>query len=243
MNANPEYCCRIGFVIRDIRTAVPHWLQLHRGAGPWTFMHELTEENYLRGQTTFFVDDLSSAMKHLSERQGIGPWFYACGLTPDAASYRGAPASISYSKAYANSRDSQEMVIELVQVSAASKSIFSELFNEAVHAPLLGVPENLPPGTRNVSATSCWYATSTSTIAAKKQKLKESGYAVVHEVTRKHPDETVVYTEHPEVPGLMLEVAETTFGKRALLETITTAGRNWDRKDPMRLIAGASTIS
>ncbi len=243
MSATPQHCCRIGFVIRNMGSAVLHWVQTHHGSGPWMFMDEVTQQNYLRGQTTFFVDDLSSAMTHWSEKQDVGPWFHVPEIAPDAASYRGTPVSLSFSKAYANSRDSQEMTIELVQITATGKTVFDELFDEVVHPPLLGAPADLPPGTRNVSATSCWYTTSGSTIAAKKQKLIEHGYAIVHEARRMSPNEVVIYAEHPGVPGLMLEVAETTSDKKAQLEAITSAGRQWDGKDPVRQIQGAATIS
>lgn len=217
-SSDVAYLCKIGFLVRDLDAAFQLW-RAEKGVGPWFFLPEINEENYLLGQVTYFVRDIQTAMQHWISERKVGPWFPLRQVTPKDCIYRGRETSFQLLKAYANSQDSAEMQIELVQLNGGQASLLHELYDGQID---------------KVHNISCWYRQEKSTIDSKRERLMARGYQVVHSAHDGPFGTRVMYLEHESYPGVFIELAEATHASGAFFLSVLEAARQWDGVDPIR---------
>lgn len=164
-------------------------------------------------QIGIVVRDIESAMKHWVEVCGVGPWFYADKLTVSAFSYRGErQKDLHISVALANSGDVQ---LELIQQRCDTPSMYQDF---------------LRAGREGMQHWSSWPADYD-------EKLRQAlarGYRIGQEGDS--PRGRFVYLWDEGHPGTVIEMADLTPARARIFDGIRQAAREWDGRDPVRLV-------
>ncbi len=164
-------------------------------------------------QNGIVVRDIEAAMRHWSEKLGVGPFFYLPKIKARGFLYRGAPSPLEVSIALANSGALQ---IELIEQHNDAPSMYRD-FLEAGHEGLHHV------------------AVFSDSMDADLARFRAAGYEVAQSGSA-GPGSRFVYFETETHPGSIVEVIETSGPTGALFKSIEEAARTWDGSDPIRRI-------
>jgi hypothetical protein len=163
-------------------------------------------------QIGFVVRDINKAMRHWTEVNRVGPWFFAERFSFNEFFYRGRRYDgIDLSVALANSGDMQ---LELIQPRDSTPSMWRD-FLEAGHE-----------GMQHFAVWSEDYD-------ASYRRALEVGFRVAQEgdLTGRG---RFVYFENEAHPGTVLELTQLTLMRQQSAAAIGEAAANWDGRDPIR---------
>jgi hypothetical protein len=163
-------------------------------------------------QNGYVVRDIEAALRHWTEKLGVGPFFYLKRISPPGFLYRGEPTPVELSVALANSGALQ---IELIQQHNDAPSMYRD-FLEAGREGLHHV------------------AVFTEHMDADLARLAEAGYEIGQ--SGSGGSDRFAYFDTQTHPGSIVEVIETSGATGALFESIEAAARHWDGSDPIREI-------
>lgn len=165
--------------------------------------------NYL--QISWVVDDLQTAMANWLSRSGVGPFFVMENLRPEPVCYRGQSAELEFHTALAQAGPLQ---IELIQQVSDGPSAYRDSVMpgaDGLHHLAVIVPDYEQEMARYRAR---------GFVPATEAIFGDIRYAYVD--TRTGPT------------GCMIEVIEDNSGIRELFQTVATAAREWNGKDPIR---------
>lgn len=165
-------------------------------------------------QLGFVVKDINAAMKTWSEVNGVGPWFFIPKYPLPKFTYKGQDSPVpDLGIALAYSGDLQ---LELIEQRCESPSMYKDY---------------LDSGLEGLQHTAVWCEDYDATL----EKALKAGYKIGQE-----GDATgrgrFAYLESTGHPGTVLELVELTESRKAGFEKIKAAAKNWDGKDPVRLL-------
>jgi hypothetical protein len=163
-------------------------------------------------QNGYVVRDIEAAMKHWTERLGVGPFFYFDRVPIEEFRYRGEPSPLEVSIALANSGALQ---IELIQQRNDAPSMYRDFLAREPRGGLQHV--------------SYW----TPTFDADFDRLAEAGY-VVGQSGQIGKGGRFVYFDTEADPGTVVELSEISGGKGHFFEKIASEARSWDGSEPVR---------
>ena len=161
-------------------------------------------------QIAYVVADLDAAIAQWVAVVGAGPFFRIDGARVEDVRYRGAPAGADLSLALGNSGGVQ---IELIMPRDGAPSIYRELTHGVHHLAVLA---------RDFEGES--------------RRLETLGHPLAWALTlpgvcRVHYHDTLASFGH------FIELWESTEAMRGVLEMVEAAARDWDGRDPVRVIA------
>jgi len=162
-------------------------------------------------QNGYVVRDIEAAMRHWTERLGVGPFFYFERAPMDSFQYRGQPSPLDVSIALANSGALQ---IELIQQRNDAPSMYRD-FLEAGHEGL----QHLAYWTES-------FDRDLDRLGAQGYEVGQSGD--IGENGR------FVYLLTEQHPGTVVEVSEVSGPKGRFFEHIRRQAEGWDGADPVR---------
>lgn len=165
-------------------------------------------------QNGYVVKDIESAMKHWTERMGVGPFFYIEEAPIGDFVYRGEPTEAKASIALTNSGPVQ---IELIQQRNDAPSIYKDF---------------LDAGYEGLQHVAYW----TETFDVDLERMRELGFAPIQSGYAGGPDGRFVYFEEQGHPGTMIELSEVSGAKGKFFEHIRDTANGWDGSDPIRRI-------
>jgi hypothetical protein len=164
-------------------------------------------------QNGYVVRDIDAALRHWTERLGVGPFFYFERVPMRDFRYRGEPSPLEVSIALANSGSLQ---IELIQQRNDAPSMYRDF---------------LEAGREGLQHVAYW----TSSMDADLERYAAAGYAVgqsgcigdggrfVYLLTETHP-------------GTVVEVSEVSGAKGKFFAHVADSAREWDGTQPIRTI-------
>lgn len=163
-------------------------------------------------QNGYVVRDIESALRHWTERLGVGPFFYFERVPMENFRYRGMPSPIEVSIALANSGALQ---IELIQQRNDAPSMYRNF---------------LAAGREGLQHVAYW----TEKMDADLARLAAAGYEIGQSGEVGGPTGRFVYFLTEAHPGTVVELSEISGPKGRLFQRIAEAARAWDGKDPVR---------
>jgi hypothetical protein len=169
------------------------------------------EGDYRFFQLGFFVDDLLDAAARWARAFGIGPFTALPRLTSECT-YKGRTTSLDTQIAVAQAGPVQ---IELIHQYCDTPSVFREIF---------------PSGGNGLHQL----CTLTDHYESKKTRFVDLGYIVTAEInTRGH---RVAYVDTVDDFGFYTEVVQSSPGFVEQLDRISRQCRDWDGRDPVRIL-------
>ncbi|QHJ00578.1 VOC family protein [Xylophilus rhododendri] len=169
-------------------------------------------------QVGFVVHDIEAAMAHWHRVLGVGPWFYKEDVGTTEFSYYGKLSAIPrLSIALANSGDLQ---IELIQQRNDAPSLYLDSLRRSGE------------GAQHIA----WWTEDRFDILAR--QLLDAGYVEGH-AGRMGQRGRFAYYLHPDLPSGMVELSETSGGKGEYFQKIAAASRDWDGREPVRVMSAA----
>jgi catechol 2,3-dioxygenase-like lactoylglutathione lyase family enzyme len=163
-------------------------------------------------QVAYVVKDLRATMDQFI-RQGVGPWFHVESRVLDDFRYHGVDSPVEMACALANSGPLQ---LELIQQLNDTPSLFKD-FIDAGH--------------EGVQHIAYWTDDYDNAYA----EALSLGYKVGMEGKFAGPPPArFCYFETDDVPGTVIELAETNEGLGAFFGMIREAAQDWDGADPVR---------
>lgn len=168
-------------------------------------------------QLGMVVRDADAAMRHWSERCGVGPFFVIRRLVFEDYRYRGEPAPAP----------------EVTLCFASSGPLQIELIEQHNDAPS-AYTEFLARGGEGCQHVSAWFSRHEDYDAAYR-RLSGNGLVCVHEACTRAVEARFAYFETGLPGGLMFELAEATLPALApLAEKIEAVAADWDGREPVR---------
>lgn len=162
-------------------------------------------------QAGYIVRDFDAALRHWTEKLGIGPWFIRDGLVFGDFTYRGEPCGVDVTVALANSGPLQ---VELITPKNDAKSVYNDFLasgREGFHH--FGI-----------------MTMDFDTVAARAAAM---GMAPIMSCTVGSPARIHFY--EPGGPDdVMIELIEGTHGKAEVFARIREAAMGWDGTRPWR---------
>lgn len=168
-------------------------------------------------QVGYVVRDIEAAMQQWIA-MGVGPWSYRAECPVAEFRYHGQASALPrMAIALANSGDLQ---IELIQPLDDAPSLYRDFLDAGAH----GV-QHIAYWTEHEFDAWC-------------QALVSRGFREGH-AGRIGAQGRFAYFVHPDQAGTVIEISETSGGKRQRFEDIRAAALNWDGSDPVRRMAPA----
>lgn len=165
-------------------------------------------------QNGFVVRDIEKAMRHWTDRMGVGPFFYIERQPMADFRYRGAPGAPELSIALAHTGGVQ---IELIQQNNDSPSAFRAFLDAGRE------------GLQHVAFWTTDFDRHLGVAAEEGLEVLQSGRS-----GSGGPDERFVYFTAEAHPGTVIELSEISGGKGALFRAVEDASRDWDGREPVR---------
>ena len=162
------------------------------------------------GQLAYLPQDFDAAVKHWTEKMGVGPFFLMENVALGGAKYKGVPTGAIFSIAIAYWGDVQ---IELIRAENAEPSIYTGEY--AVTDRLHHI---------------CIFVDS---IEEARAACAEAGAEILVEGTVGE-DGAVIYVDAGQGPGGVIELLQNMTGADAIFQSIKDAGKDWDGTDPLR---------
>ncbi|MAG34147.1 MAG: glyoxalase [Deltaproteobacteria bacterium] len=164
-------------------------------------------------QNGYVVRDLEAAMRHWTEKLGVGPCFYLEPTVVDGFTFRGQPSPVEMSLAIVNSGTLQ---FELIQQHNDAPSMYRD-FLDAGHEGLhhLGVV--------------------TASMDDDQKRVEQAGYRIAQ------AGPGFAYYETETFPGSIMELIDASSAGARRFNEIEEAARDWDGRDPIRpLVPGSA---
>lgn len=165
-------------------------------------------------QNGYVVRNLDRAMKHWTEIMGVGPFFVTTKIPFAECLYRGTACNIDLAVAISFSGDLQ---IELVEQKNDSPSIYRD------HLLRFG------EGLQHAGVLSDQYDADIA-------RLTAQGFAAVQEGRIASGMRFAYLDSDRGFPGAMIELIESSPGMRRFLDRVKTQAREWDGRDPVRML-------
>lgn len=165
-------------------------------------------------QNGYIVRDLDRAMKHWTEVMGVGPFFVTTKIPFVECLYRGAACNIDLAVAISFSGDLQ---IELVEQKNESPSVYRD------HLQRFG------EGLHHAGVLSDQYDADIARLAAQ-------GFTAVQQGRITSGMRFAYLDSDRGFPGAMIELIESSPGMRRFLDRVKTQAREWDGRDPVRML-------
>ncbi|WFR71099.1 VOC family protein [Prescottella defluvii] len=165
-------------------------------------------------QLGYVVDDIDAAMKHWTEKLGVGPFFHIDDQPLNGFRFRGVPSSPRFSVALAQSGDTQ---IELIQQHNDELSAFKDFRGR---------------GLTGLQHVAYW----TTNFDRHLDAARELGLTELQSGLSGSgaPDERFAYFEEGPFPGTVLELSEISGRKGDLFRAVAAAAVDWDGTDAVR---------
>ncbi|MCB2075927.1 MAG: VOC family protein [Novosphingobium sp.] len=165
-------------------------------------------------QSCFIVPDIEAAMAEWLRVSNIGPFFVMSHVRPSDGLYRGQPADLEMSCAFAQAGPMQ---IELIEQHTDGPSVYRDMF---------------PAGTGGFHHLCYW---ADGTIGEEVEYYRgqgiEAGYLASFGALN------FGYFDAREVLGCFVEVLEKEPGTMELFKSIAEAAVDWDGRDPIRYVS------
>ncbi|WP_342363924.1 VOC family protein [Terrarubrum flagellatum] len=165
-------------------------------------------------QNGYVVRDLDKAMKHWTDTMGVGPFFVTAKIPFAECLYRGAPCDIDLAVAISFSGDLQ---IELVEQKNNVPSIYRD------HLQRFG------EGLHHAGVLSDDYAADVA-------RLTSQGFSAVQHGSVTSGMRFAYFDSDRGFPGAMVELIEGSPGMRRFLDRVKTQAREWDGREPVRML-------
>lgn len=166
------------------------------------------------GQLGFVVKDIQAAMRHWSEVNGVGPWFFIPAYPLPTFRYKGVEGpgpDVSIALGY-----SGDMQIELIEQRCRTPSMYRDFIDS---------------GMEGLQHYAVWCENYDATL----NEALEAGFKIGQE-----GDATgrgrFAYLESTGHPGTVVELVELTESRKAGFDRMKAAAANWDGSDPIRLL-------
>jgi catechol 2,3-dioxygenase-like lactoylglutathione lyase family enzyme len=166
-------------------------------------------------QNGYVVRDIEAAMRHWTERLGVGPFFYFERVPMENFQYRGKPSAIDVSIALANSGALQ---IELIQQKNDAPSMYRDF---------------LAAGHEGLQHIAYW----TERFDEDMERLQAMGFEIGQSGEVAGPNGRFVYFLTETHPGSVIELSEISGRKGRFFKRIADAARDWDGTDPIRTLS------
>jgi len=163
-------------------------------------------------QLAYVPRDLDAAIAFWTRTMGAGPFFRLAHIAYKAATYRGQPSDVDFSVLIGYWGDMQIELIEQHNDAPSIYSAWTDAGQEGLHHVCLVVDD--------IANARVVCATAGATVA---QEIFLDGYEAF-------------YVDTGGGPGTMVEVLERSEGFAAVCAMMRDAARDWDGKDPVRLL-------
>lgn len=161
-------------------------------------------------QMAFVPSDFDAAIRHWTEKMGVGPFYLIENIALENMRYHGAPSDCVFSLALAYWGDMQ---IELIRQENDAASIYRGAEGAGLHHTCI-LTENIAKA-REIA------------LAAGAEILVEADVG---------DDGAVLYVDSGGGPGTIVEILQPASGSGALFDMIKAASVQWDGSDPVRRI-------
>lgn len=164
------------------------------------------------GQLAYLPSDFDAAVKYWTETMGVGPFYVLENVALGDCKYKGVPTGAVFSIAIAYWGDVQ---IELIRAENDEPGIYTGEY--AVKDRLHHI---------------CIFVDS---IVEARAAAAAAGAEVLVEGTVGE-DGAVIYVDPGAGPGHVIELLQNMSGADAIFQMIKDAGKDWDGKDPLRIL-------
>ena len=164
-------------------------------------------------QTCFVVPDIEAAMRQWLRAGSTGPFIVMAHVAPSNGLYRGRPAPLEMSCAFAQAG---EMQIELIEQHSDGPSVYRDMF---------------PAGTGGFHHLCYW---ADGTIGEEVEHFRARGIEAGYLASFGALD--FGYFDARAQLGCFIEVLEREPGTVALFEMVADAAKDWDGSDPVRYL-------
>ena len=165
-------------------------------------------------QLAFVTRDIRRSVDYFVEELGIGPWFLIERATFTSCRYRGRPSAVELSAAFANPGGGMEFeLMQLIRDDGQSMwrdALAAGFVREALHHCCIW-PDD--------------YDSTLGDAAAK-------GYDIIQDGATARG--RFAYLHRAADADHIIELTESTPGRRAFQQLVADAGRNWDGSEPLR---------
>jgi len=161
-------------------------------------------------QNGYVVRDIEAAMRHWTERLGVGPFFYVERAPIEDFRYQGKPSDLEVSIALSNSGPLQ---IELIQQRNDAPSMYREF---------------LRAGNEGLQHVAYW----TDTMDDELARCRALGYRIGQQGSVGENGRFVYFTTEAH-PGTVVELSEVSGMKGELFRHIAEAAAGWDGSNPI----------
>ena len=165
-------------------------------------------------QSCFIVPDIEAAMAEWRRVSDVGPFYVMAHVQPGGGIYRGQPAELEMSCAFAQSGPMQ---IELIEQHSDAHSVYRDMY---------------PLGTGGFHHFCYW---AEGTIAEEVEHFHQRGIEVGYLAS--FGDLNFGYFDARKELGCFLEVLEREPGTVELFRMIAEAAEAWDGSDPVRYVS------
>lgn len=165
-------------------------------------------------QIACYVKDIEQAAKKAHESLGIGPFFIYRHIELRDVSYRGKPAELDHSSAYAQNG---HLMIEFTQQNNQANSTFTDMYAEGEE------------GMHHV-------AMFVDNVQAEMQRLMAQGYETATHYFTSEGDVEVAFVDMRPVLGHMLELYEPGEPLLKFYRAVESAALTWDGKELFRYL-------
>lgn len=165
-------------------------------------------------QTCYVVPDLAEAMARWTAVSGIGPFVVMSHVRPENGFYRGMPAKLEMSCAFAQAGPMQ---IELIEQHDDGPSVYRDTW---------------PKGSTGGFHHLCYWAD--GSLEAEVEHFRKHGVEAAYLAS--FGPLNFGYFDAREQLGCFVEVLEREPGTVALFQSIADAAVDWDGRDPVRML-------
>lgn len=164
-------------------------------------------------QLGLIVADIDKAMQEWVDKLGVGPWFVKRDIGITEFTYQGSPLkelpTVSIALAY-----SGDLQVELIQPTNGAPSMWSDSLKQHGDCP---------------QHIAFW----TDEYEELHSSLTSDGFVEGH-YGRAGSRGRFAYFTHPQMPEIVIELSESTGGKKEYFAKIKAASLDWDGTDPIR---------
>lgn len=164
-------------------------------------------------QSCFIVSDINAAMAEWHRVSDVGPFFVMANIRPENGLYRGRPAELEMSCAFAQSGNMQ---IELIEQHSDGPSVYRDMF---------------APGEEGFHHFCYW---ADGTIAEEVEHYRKRGIEAGY--LGSFGELNYGYFDARKELGCFIEVLERYPGTMEMFAMIAEAAEGWDGSDPIRYV-------
>lgn len=161
-------------------------------------------------QLGFVVRDLDAALDHWTGHAGVGPFYHADSVAPEAFTHRGQASAPTFAAALGNSG---AMQVELIQPLDDEPSLWREFLDE---------------GREGLQHIAYWTEDFDRVFA----EAQAAGYRLGHRGVLNAG--RFAYFESDVPGGYAVELSEQSPAKHAVFSAVREAAAGWDGRDPIR---------